>query len=185
MKKIIKTPTYEELLASHLKPFEAEINGVKTNGVIFVKDKFIYLLQDEINGTTPNDKQWICYKYKYSWCYADGKTTNRETKNLSIEIEEEWKPKFGELVEVSLGKNDSYFRKRIFLFEKDGKFACVGYGEEETFKKNHSFAVSFWEAIRKIEEPKPIEISLDEAKKIIAESKNTTPDKINLNFKIN
>ena len=183
MKKL--NPTYEELLASHLKPFEAEIYGYRTKGIVFVENKDVFLLQNSDEGRTPDNNNWKNYGYKYSWCYANSRTTSKETKNLSIEIEEEWKPKFGELVEVSLGKNDSYFRKRIFLFEKDGKFACVGYGEDETFKKNHSFAVSFWEAIRKIEEPKPIEISLDEAKKIIAESKNTTPDKINLNFKIN
>ena len=177
MKKL--NPTYEELLASHLKPFEAEINGVKTNGIIFVEKQNIFILQDEIKGTTPNNEQWICYKYKYSWCYRNNKNISINIIKLSIEIEEEWKPKLGELVFIPEIKEN-----RIFLFEKDSKFACVGGGENEKFKNNYSFEVSFWEAIRKIEEPKQIEITLDEAKKIIAESKNVSVEQINLNFKI-
>lgn len=178
MKKL--NPTYEELLASHLKPFEAEIDGCRTKGIVFVENENIFLVQNSVKGDTPDNSNWKNYGYKYSWFYLCSTRKFPLVENLSIEIEEEWKPKLGELVFIPEIKEN-----RIFLFEKDGEFACVSIGENEYFKKNYSFNTSFWDAIRKIEEPKPIEISLDEAKKIIAESKNTTPDKINLNFKIN
>ena len=178
MKKL--NPTYEELLASHLKPFEAKIDGCKTKGIIFVENENIFLMQNSALGKTPNNNNWRNYGYIRSWFYKCDNITSSLVENLSIEIEEEWKPKLGELVFIPEIKEN-----RIFLFEKDGEFACVSVGENEYFKKNYSFNASFWETIRKIEEPKPIEISLEEAKQIIAESKNTTPDKINLNFKIN
>ena len=178
MKKL--NPTYEELLASHLKPFEAEIDGCRTKGIVFVENENIFLVQNSVEGNTPDNSNWKNYGYKYSWFYLCDTRKSSLVENLSIEIEEEWKPKLGELVFIPEIKEN-----QIFLFEKDGKFACASDGENEYFKRNYSFQASFWGAIRKIEEPKPIEISLDEAKQIIAKSKNTTPDKINLNFKIN
>ena len=164
MKKIIQNLTYEELLASHLKPFEAEIGGCITKGIVFVENKDVFLLQNSVEGRTPDNDNWKNYGYKYSWCYKDGKYISECVTNIYIEIEEEWKPKLGELVFIP-----KIEANRIFLFEKDGEFACVGGGENEKFKNNHSFDISFWEKISKIEEPKPIEISLDEAKKIIDE----------------
>ena len=177
MKKL--NPTYAELLNAHLKPFEAVVYGKKTNGIIFVEKQNIFLVQNSVQGNTPCNDNWKNYEYKYSWCYADGKNITEYVENLSIEIEEEWKPKLGELVFIPEIKES-----RIFLFEKDSKFACVSVGENEKFKNNHSFGISFWEKISKIEEPKTIEITLDEAKKIIAESKNVSVEQINLNFKI-
>ena len=177
MKKL--NPTYEELLASHLKPFEAEIDGYRAKRIIYVENKDVFLLQNSAEGRTPYNDNWKNYEYKYSWCYLNGTRKSEVVENISIEIEEEWKPKLGELVFIPEIKES-----RIFLFEKDSKFACVGGVNEEKFKNNQSFYISFWEKISKIEEPKPIEISLDEAKKIIAESKNVSVEQINLNFKI-
>ena len=183
MKKIIQNLTYEELLASHLKPFEAEIDGCRTKGIVFVENKKIFLVQNSVQGNTPCNDNWKNYGYKYSWCYLSGTRKSELVENLSIEIEEEWKPKLGELVEVSQESNN--WVQRIFLFEKNNLYLCVHIDYETDFNENKNYVSCFWKHIRKIEEPKTIEISLDEAKKIIAESKNTTPDKINLNFKIN
>ena len=180
MKKL--NPTYAELLNAHLKPFKAEIDGYRTKGIVFVENGNVFLVQNSVEGDTPDNSNWKNYGYKYSWFYIYNTIKSSLVENLSIEIEEEWKPQFGELVEVSQESNNWF--QRIFLFEKNNLYLCVHRAYEIDFNENKNYISCFWKHIRKIEEPKPIEISLDEAKKIIAESKNVSVEQINLNFKI-
>ena len=180
MKKEIKT--YEELLKCDGMKFEATYQGRKTQGLIYVdSNEDVYCLQNDFDGSKPVD-DWEKHGYRFSWVQFKHKRYNVNDIISTFEniiVEEEWKPKLGELVFIP-----EIEENRIFLFEKDGEFACVAYGDNKKFKNNHSFEVSFWEAIRKIEEPKTIDITLDEAKKIIAETKNVSVEQINLNFKI-
>ena len=177
MKKELKTK--QDYLDAHLKEFEAIVGVEKVKGIIFVEDNNVFLLQNKKDGIQPMFNYWKEYGYKYSHQRLVFDNTSTYFHSLTIEVEEEWKPQFGELVFIPKIEEN-----RIFLFEKDGMYACVAYGNDEHFKKNHNFEVSFWEAIHKIEEPKLIEITLEEAKSIIAKEKSVKVEQINLNFNI-
>ena len=112
MKKL--NPTYAELLNAHLKPFKAEIDGYRAKGIVFVENIDVFLLQNSAEGSTPCNDNWKNYGYKYSWCYKDGKYTTECVTNIYIEIEEDWKPKFGELVLfLKLKKIEFFYLKKM------------------------------------------------------------------------
>ena len=187
MKKEIKT--YEELLKCHLKPFEATHNGKTVKGVVFVdSNEDVFCLQDEFDGSRPNDESWKKCGYAYSWvqfCHRAYNITEigNTFKNIIVESDE-WQPKFGELVEVSNGNEKWY--KRIFVGEYAGKTHCTHEEDVKFFEADtwESYRVLQWNFIRQIEEPKNIEISLEEAKEIIAKEKGIKAEQVNLNFKI-
>lgn len=168
MKKEIKS--YEELAKHHLKYFTAIFNGEIIDGTVLVYDDFINLhyKQKNMDGIIhlihiePSD---VIIKSSIS--------------NLCIEVEEEWKPKFGEVVEVSNGKGKWF--KRIFIGEYDGVVHCVKEGDESYFKKYtlNGYHVLQWGNIRRYEEPK-IEINIEEAKRIIAGNKGVNPENVTI-----
>ena len=188
MKKEIKT--YEELLKCHLKPFEAEHQGCEVKGIIFVdSNKDVFCLQDKFDGSRPNDGSWKKCGYAYSWVQffhlaCSSTKINNTFKKIIVEVDE-WQPKFGELVEVSNGNEKWY--QRVFVGEYAGNIHCIHEKDVDLFKLNlcDYYRVLQWTFIRKIEEPKPIEISLEEAKEIIAKEKGIKAEQVNLNFKIN
>ena len=188
MKKKIKT--YEELAKCHLKPFEATHQGCEVKGIVFVdSNKDVFCLQDKFDGSRPVDGIWKKYGYAYAWvqfCHLAFNATksNNTFKNIIVEVDE-WQPKFGELVEVSNGNEKWY--QRIFVGEYAGNIHCIHENDVSFFEKDtcESYRVLQWAFIRKIEEPKNIEISLEEAKEIIAKEKGIKAEQVNLNFKIN
>ena len=192
MKKEIKT--YEELLKCDGMKFEATYQGKKTQGLIYVdSNEDVFCLQNDFDGSKPVD-DWEKHGYRFSWVQFKHKRYNFNDVISTFEniiVEEEWTPKFGELVYVS-DINDSFDRNRknIFLFEKDGLFHVLDRSKNSVKSFNSSdvedsgYTVYKYKYVKQIEEPKPIEITLDEAKKIIAESKNVSVEQINLNFKI-
>jgi len=183
MKKEIKS--YEELLKCDGMKFEATYKGETTKGIIFVdSNKDVFCLQNDFYGSRPIDDTWERCGYEGSWVqfkhlaygYTDCKTT---FKNIFVEVEEEWNPKFGEVVEVSNGKGKWF--KRIFIGEYDGVFHCIKEGDESYFKKDtlNGYNVLQWGNIRRYEEPK-IELNIDEARKIIAENKGVKPENVTI-----
>lgn len=172
MKKEIKS--YEELSKCHLKPFEAEFCGSSLKGVIVVSK----------NGDMVKLYGDAFYREgcKNDWDYA---LDRKIIQNIIVEVEEQWQPKFGELVEVSNGNEKWY--QRVFVGEYAGKTHCIHEKDERFFETDicESYRVLQWDFIRKIEQPKNIEISLEEAKNIIAKEKGIKAEQVNLNFKIN
>ena len=88
---------------------------------------------------------------------------------------------------VKVSNNDRTWYKRIFVGEYAGKTHCIHEEDERFFEADicESYRVLQWNFIRQIEEPKNIEISLEEAKEIIAKEKGIKAEQVNLNFKIN
>ena len=181
--------TKQDYLDAHLKEFEAMYNGEIVKGVVFVDDdKKVYLLQDSNIGATPKNKDWRKIGFKFSWCqfYGDH-TTITAMENVTIE---QWQPKFGEVVIAYNDEEDEIKKKHIFLFKKDNLYHCVraSYQSVDYYHRNDihfSYDVSIFNFVKQIEEPKPIEISLEEAKEIIAKEKGIKSEQVNLNFKIN
>lgn len=110
---------------------------------------------------------------------------------IAIRDKDLWKPQFGEMVEVSFYNHcDAIWLQRIYIGTKDNLYHCVYNKDENIFKLkelydyHEGYRVYPWKYIRKIEPLKPIEISLEETKEIIAKSKNVSVEQINLNFKI-
>ncbi len=178
MKKEIKT--YEELLKCNLKPFEAEFNDEKIFGTIKIDElgmRFELTEESKVKvglSAFTGSKRWI-----------ESNFYNFRLSNFLYNIlVEEWQPKFGELVEVSNGNEKWY--QRIFVGEYAGNIHCIHDKDVDLFKLNlcESYRVLQWNFIRKIEEPKTIEISIEEAKEIIAKEKGITIEQVNLNFKI-
>ena len=189
MKKEITS--YEEALNYHLKPFEAIYSSSKdilrkVTGLIFIDiTGEIFLLQDTVSGHSPEDINWRRFGFKCTWCqYSKNKLTITAMEHLTIDIEEQWQPKFGELVEVS--NNDRTWYKRIFIGEYAGNIHCIHEEDVKFFEADtcESYRVLQWAFIRQIEEPKNIEISLEEAKSIIAKERGVDITQINLNFNI-
>ena len=189
MKKEIKT--YEELLKCHLKPFEAKHNKTDVEGVVFVDtNKNIFLLQNKIEGYIPKDDDYLKCGYKYSWQIYDKHGALVSIVLYDIILDVEWQPKFGELVNAYDSESDFDCSPHIFLFEKNGVYHCVAANENAVKNFNssniqHEYMVFKYKFVKQIEEPKNIEISLEEAKEIIAKEKGIKAEQVNLNFKIN
>lgn len=189
MKKELKTK--QDYLDAHLKEFEAIQEDQKVKGIIFVEDNNVFLLNNEHGLYEPTNKSWKKYGYKYSHQRLVFEGTTSFFHSLTIEVEEEWKPKFGELVYVS-DKNDYWGknRKNIFLFEKDGLFHVLDRSKNSVKSFNSldveddGYTVYKYKYVKQIESPKPIEITLEEAKSIIAKEKGVNVEQINLNFNI-
>jgi len=191
MKKEIKS--YEELLKCNLKPFEATHQGCEVKGIIFVdSNKDVFCLQDKFDGSRPVDEIWKKYGYACAWvqfCHLAYNVTKSDTtfKNIIVEIDD-WQPKFGELVLSYDSECWEDWYPHIFLFEKNGVYHCVSENENDVKGFNSSniqdeYRVFKFRYVKQIEEPKPIEISLEEAKEIIAKEKGIKAEQVN--FKIN
>jgi len=184
MKKEIKS--YEELLKCDGMKFEATYKGETTKGIIFVdSNKDVFCLQNDFYGSRPIDDTWERCGYEGSWVqfkhlaygYTDCKTT---FKNIFVEVEEEWNPKFGEVVEVS--NNDRSYIKSIYLFENVGYFYCILPSHEIQFTKGWNITAVAYKYIRQIEETK-LELNWEEARQIIADAKGVKAENINLKIK--
>lgn len=126
--------------------------------------------------------------------YDEGHLENKRILTLeeaiAIRDEEKWQPKFGELVNAYDSESDCYYSPHIFLFEKNGVYHCVSESKNDIKEFNSSeirneYRVFKFRYVKQIETPKPIEISLEEAKEIIAKEKGIKAEQVNLNFKIN
>lgn len=109
---------------------------------------------------------------------------------IAIRDKDNWIPQFGEMVMAYDEEADIIKDPHIFLFEKNGLYHCVSSGKKDMEEFNSSdyldaYRVFKYKKISKIEEPKQIEISLEEAKEIIAKEKGISVEQVNLNFKIN
>lgn len=166
MKKEIKS--YEELAKCDGMKFEAEYDGKKLSGIVCCRSNYIKLRYDLDNDW----ESYVLMGKDYCEVYFP-------VFNIIVEDTEEWIPKFGEVVEVSNGK-EKWF-KRIFIGEYDGVVHCVKEGDESYFKKYtlNGYNVLQWGNIRRYEEPK-IEINIEEAKRIIAGNKGVNPENLTI-----
>ena len=180
--------TEQDYLDAHLKEFEAMYDGKIVKGVVFVDDdKKVYLLQDSNVGSNPKNQDWQKHGFKFSWCQFYNKSRTRTAMdNVTIE---EWQPKLGEVVIAYNDEEDAIKQKHIFLFKKDNLYHCVraSYQSVDYYHRNDvnfSYDVRVFNFVKQIEEPKNIEISLEEAKEIIAKEKGVNVEQVNLNFNI-
>ena len=179
--------TEQDYLDAHLKEFETMDDGNKIKGIVYVEGDDIFLLQNVKDGTQPDNEEWKKYGYKYSFlrmCFGD---KNSYFRNITIE---QWHPQFGGVVFAYNNEEDERKQKHIFLFEKDGLYHCVesSYQSVDYYHRNDirlSYDVSVFNFVKQIEQSEPIEISLEEAKNIIAKEKGIKAEQVNLNFKIN
>ena len=185
MKKEIKS--YEELLKCHLKPFEAEFNGEKIFGTIKIDElgmRFELTEESKVKvglSAFTGFKRWIesnFYNFRLSnFLY-----------NIIVEVDK-WQPKFGELVLSYDSESGVDACPNIFLFEKNGVYHCVSDHGQDIKEFNSSeiyneYSVFKFRFVKQIEQPKNIEISLEEAKEIIAKEKGVNVEQVNLNFNI-
>lgn len=181
--------TEQDYLDAHLKEFEAMYNGEIVKGIVFVDDdKNVYLLQNSNYGSDPKNQDWKINGFKFSWCqFFNNKKNISAMENVTIE---QWQPKFGELVLSYDSESDCDCSPHIFLFEKNGVYHCVSESKNDIKEFNSSeirneYRVFKFRYVKQIETPKPIEISLEEAKEIIAKEKGIKAEQVNLKFKIN
>lgn len=184
MKKELKTE--QDYLDAHLKEFEAMCDGNKIKGIVYVEGDNVFLLQNVKDGIKPYNEEWKKYGYKYSYFRMCFGNENGSFGDITID---QWQPKFGEVVIAYNDEEDEIKQKHIFLFKKDGLYHCVtsSYQSVDYYHSNDirlSYHVSVFNFVKQIESPKPIEISLEEAKNIIAKEKGVNVEQINLNFNI-
>ena len=157
MKKELTTK--QDYLDSHLKEFEAIYFGEKVKGIIFIENNNIFLFNNNHDSCRPINKSWKEYGYKY--CHQrlvfEGFVTYFHS--LTIEVEEQWKPKFGELVEVSHYSDDrAKWEQRIYIGTEHNFYHCVAKEDENAFneKKSRGYRVYNWNYMRQIETQKPV-----------------------------
>lgn len=180
MKKEIKT--YEELLKCDGMNFEGSYNGYKILGTISIQDKIYFNPCDDSKEHLEFDH----FEANFMWMKNNFLRLKEHNFIFNIYVEvEQWQPKFGELVEVSNDNRTWY--KRIFVGEYAGRTHCIHKEDERFFEADtcESYSVFKYRFVKQIEEHKVIEISLEEAKDIIAKEKGIKAEQVNLNFKIN
>lgn len=104
----------------------------KTGCVNFMKNEYPY---ETVNGT----------EWKYAYPVNGYKYEKIETEKTT----DEWKPKRGDIIEVS--DSGINWSKRIFLTEIEGAvYPCVVVSDEDDFKRGEEFSFSYFKFMRKL-----------------------------------
>lgn len=160
------------LLGCDGQRFAAEIKDVLCEGIISVEGNQAFLCQNVRDGLRCSDRKG----FKYSWCYQfENGTFSESVKEFKL-LDEVWE---GDWIYVSNSDPECKSKeKRIFITKVGPLAICVTEGYEPQYLREKDLSHCFaWKYFR----PIPIvEITMDEALRIVAEQKQVPVEQVRI-----
>lgn len=121
-----------------------------------------------INPSSGDYLSYVCSDVKaYKWTPNTSKDISTQSvKTFIEELDNVWKPKEGEIVLVGNSDNSSSYSRRIYISTTHEKavhpFTCVTNEDSEKYRKGKKFNTVYWRYMKRIEEPIPREVTMEE-----------------------
>lgn len=84
-KKNTNMENYETLKGLHLKNASCIIDGINCNGILFVEENDIFILQNKKNGRLePKNEDYKNKGFAHTWCIIKDKKITRLIQSINI-----------------------------------------------------------------------------------------------------